>query len=107
MPMKVLEATLATFDGVFQQFTNEAANNKANFILFYADKEPSTNLSWCPGKLWDHLQLLVVGSYVVRRIILYCIFRDNTSLIIYGQEFHQKTYAAEDLKESYIPVFWQ
>ncbi|XP_047982317.1 thioredoxin-like protein Clot [Salvia hispanica] len=48
MPMKVLEATVATFDGVFQQFTNEAANNKANFILFYADKEPSTNLSWCP-----------------------------------------------------------
>ena len=47
--MKVLEATVATFDGVFQQFTNEAANNKANFILFYADKEPSTNLSWCPG----------------------------------------------------------
>ncbi|XP_057807760.1 thioredoxin-like protein Clot [Salvia miltiorrhiza] len=48
MPMKALEATLSTFDGVFQQFTAEAANNKANFILFLADNEPSTNLSWCP-----------------------------------------------------------
>lgn len=61
MPMKVLEATLATFDGVFQQFTNEAANNKANFILFYADKEPSTNLSWCPG---THLLLIHMFNFV-------------------------------------------
>ncbi|PIM97478.1 hypothetical protein CDL12_30049 [Handroanthus impetiginosus] len=48
MPMKVLDATVSTFEGVFQKFTNEAANNKANLILFLADKDPSTSLSWCP-----------------------------------------------------------
>ncbi|PIN02227.1 hypothetical protein CDL12_25255 [Handroanthus impetiginosus] len=48
MPMKVLDATVSTFERVFQKFTNEAANNKANLILFLADKDPSTNLSWCP-----------------------------------------------------------
>ncbi|KAK6143131.1 hypothetical protein DH2020_023479 [Rehmannia glutinosa] len=48
MPMKVLDATLSTFQGVFEKFTSEAANNKANLILFLADKDPSTNLSWCP-----------------------------------------------------------
>ncbi|KAI3448929.1 hypothetical protein Pfo_005594 [Paulownia fortunei] len=48
MPMKVLDATVSTFQGVFEKFTSEAANNKANLILFLADKDPSTNLSWCP-----------------------------------------------------------
>ncbi|KAG8363563.1 hypothetical protein BUALT_Bualt19G0035500 [Buddleja alternifolia] len=48
MPMKVLDATVSTFDGVFEKFRSEAPNNKANFILFLADNEPSTNLSWCP-----------------------------------------------------------
>lgn len=48
MPMKTVDATVATFDGVFQKFTSEAANYRANFILFLADKDPSTKLSWCP-----------------------------------------------------------
>ncbi|KAL2251382.1 UNVERIFIED_CONTAM: Thioredoxin-like protein Clot [Sesamum indicum] len=48
MPMKTLDATVSTFEGVFEKFRSEAANNKANFILFLADKDPSTNLSWCP-----------------------------------------------------------
>lgn len=49
MPMKASEATLSTFGGVLEKFTTEAANNKANFILFLADNDPSTNRSWCPG----------------------------------------------------------
>ncbi|CAI9769681.1 unnamed protein product [Fraxinus pennsylvanica] len=48
MPMKTLEATISTFDEVFQKFTSESPNYKANFIVFLADKDPSTNLSWCP-----------------------------------------------------------
>ncbi|KAH6803490.1 Thioredoxin superfamily protein [Perilla frutescens var. frutescens] len=48
MPMKASEATLSTFDEAFDKFTSEAANNKANLILFLADNDPSTNLSWCP-----------------------------------------------------------
>ncbi|KAL8542374.1 hypothetical protein ACS0TY_003297 [Phlomoides rotata] len=48
MPMKASEATLSTFGAVFEKFTSEAANNKANFILFLADNDPSTNRSWCP-----------------------------------------------------------
>ncbi|XP_022896549.1 thioredoxin-like protein Clot [Olea europaea var. sylvestris] len=48
MPMKTLEATISTFDEVIQKFTSESPNYKANFIAFLADKDPSTNLSWCP-----------------------------------------------------------
>ncbi|XP_040989021.1 thioredoxin-like protein Clot [Juglans microcarpa x Juglans regia] len=48
MPMKVLDATVSTFDTVFQKFISEASKNKANLILFLADNDPSTSLSWCP-----------------------------------------------------------
>ncbi|KAK7334780.1 hypothetical protein VNO80_26544 [Phaseolus coccineus] len=48
MPLKVLEATVSSFDGVFEKFRSEAAKNKANLILFLADKGPATSLSWCP-----------------------------------------------------------
>nr|GMD65207.1 thioredoxin-like protein Clot [Ipomoea batatas] len=48
MPLKVLDATVATFNGVFEKFKAEAPKNKANFILFLADIDPSTSLSWCP-----------------------------------------------------------
>ncbi|XP_022865416.1 thioredoxin-like protein Clot [Olea europaea var. sylvestris] len=48
MPMNTLEATVSTFDGVFEKFTSESPKHKANFIVFLADKDPSTNLSWCP-----------------------------------------------------------
>ncbi|CDP07717.1 unnamed protein product [Coffea canephora] len=48
MPMKVLDATLSNFDGVFDKFKAEAPNYKANLILFLADKDPVTSLSWCP-----------------------------------------------------------
>ncbi|BAT93021.1 hypothetical protein LR48_Vigan05g047000 [Vigna angularis] len=48
MPLKLLEATVSSFDGVFEKFRSEAAENKANLILFLADKDPATSLSWCP-----------------------------------------------------------
>ncbi|KAK1382747.1 thioredoxin-like protein Clot [Heracleum sosnowskyi] len=48
MPLKVLEATISTFNGVFDKFKSEAPNNKANFILFLADIDPATSQSWCP-----------------------------------------------------------
>ncbi|KAL1300259.1 hypothetical protein HN51_044943 [Arachis hypogaea] len=48
MPLKVLEATVSSFDGVFEKFRSETSNNKANLILFLADKDPATSLSWCP-----------------------------------------------------------
>ncbi|CAL0326280.1 unnamed protein product [Lupinus luteus] len=48
MPVKYFDATLSNFDAVFEQFRSEAPQNKANLILFLADKDPATNLSWCP-----------------------------------------------------------
>lgn len=51
MPMKVLDATISTFEGVLEKFRSEGVNNKANLIIFLADKDPSTNLSWCPGTI--------------------------------------------------------
>ena len=48
MPLKVLEATVSSFDVVFEKFRSEAPQNKANLILFLADNDPATSLSWCP-----------------------------------------------------------
>ncbi|KAI7740784.1 hypothetical protein M8C21_030202 [Ambrosia artemisiifolia] len=48
MPLKTVDATLSTFNAIFDRFKSEAANNKKNLILFLADNEPSTNRSWCP-----------------------------------------------------------
>uniref|UniRef100_A0A7N2R2A0 Thioredoxin domain-containing protein n=1 Tax=Quercus lobata TaxID=97700 RepID=A0A7N2R2A0_QUELO len=54
MPMKQLDATVSNFDTVFEKFRSEAPNNKANLILFLADKDPSTSLSWCPGSITQY-----------------------------------------------------
>ncbi|XP_062174780.1 thioredoxin-like protein Clot [Alnus glutinosa] len=48
MPLKLLDATVSSFESVFEKFRSEAPQNKANLILFLADKDPSTSLSWCP-----------------------------------------------------------
>ncbi|XP_038998814.1 thioredoxin-like protein Clot isoform X2 [Hibiscus syriacus] len=48
MPMKVVDSTVSTFDSIFEKFKLDSPNNRANFILFLADKDPSTSLSWCP-----------------------------------------------------------
>ncbi|XP_016902769.2 uncharacterized protein LOC103500299 [Cucumis melo] len=50
MPLKVVDATLSDFNAVFDKFRSQLPNNKANFILFLADKDPSTSRSWCPEK---------------------------------------------------------
>ncbi|KAJ8899209.1 hypothetical protein K2173_012385 [Erythroxylum novogranatense] len=46
--LKMVDATLSSFDAVFDKFRADAPNFKFNLILFLADKDPSTNLSWCP-----------------------------------------------------------
>ncbi|XP_022152566.1 thioredoxin-like protein Clot [Momordica charantia] len=48
MPLKLLDANPSNFNAVFDKFRSELPNNKANFILFLADNDPSTSLSWCP-----------------------------------------------------------
>ncbi|OVA06655.1 Protein of unknown function DUF953 [Macleaya cordata] len=48
MPLKMVDATISSFDQVFEKFVSAAPKHQANFILFLADKEPSTSLSWCP-----------------------------------------------------------
>ncbi|XP_022770072.1 thioredoxin-like protein Clot [Durio zibethinus] len=48
MPVKVVDATVSSFDRIFEKFRSDAPNNKFNLILFLADKDPSTSLSWCP-----------------------------------------------------------
>lgn len=49
MPLKLLDATVSNFESIFEKFISESTKNKANLILFLADKDPSTSLSWCPG----------------------------------------------------------
>ncbi|EXB59939.1 hypothetical protein L484_013059 [Morus notabilis] len=48
MPLKLLDATVSNFESIFEKFISESTKNKANLILFLADKDPSTSLSWCP-----------------------------------------------------------
>jgi hypothetical protein len=50
MTVKLVDATISSFGSVFEKFKAEAPKNKVNLILFLADNDPSTNLSWCPGK---------------------------------------------------------
>lgn len=49
MPLKLVDATVSSFDAAFEKFRSEAPKHRANLILFLADKDPSTSLSWCPG----------------------------------------------------------
>ncbi|WOL19482.1 hypothetical protein Cni_G28280 [Canna indica] len=46
MPLETLDATLSDFEQVFTGFQSSKAPLK--FLLFLADKDPSTNRSWCP-----------------------------------------------------------
>lgn len=46
--LELFDATVSTFDAVFEKFRSEASQNKFNLILFLADKDPVTSLSWCP-----------------------------------------------------------
>nr|DAD42240.1 TPA_asm: hypothetical protein HUJ06_000470 [Nelumbo nucifera] len=49
MHLNMLDATLSSFDQVFERFKSDAPKHQVNLILFLADKDPSTSLSWCPG----------------------------------------------------------
>lgn len=51
MPLKTVDATVSNFNQVFENFKSEAPKNQINLLLFLADKDPSTSLSWCPGSL--------------------------------------------------------
>ncbi|KAJ0961722.1 hypothetical protein J5N97_000041 [Dioscorea zingiberensis] len=48
MPLKIEDATLADFDDAFEKFKAGGPVNQMKFLLFLADKDPSTTLSWCP-----------------------------------------------------------
>jgi hypothetical protein len=58
MTVKLVDATISSFGSVFEKFKAEAPKNKVNLILFLADNDPSTNLSWCPGKCFFFLFFL-------------------------------------------------
>ncbi|CAN1827692.1 Thioredoxin-like protein Clot [Linum perenne] len=48
MTVKIVDATVTNFNEVFEKFKAESSNFKSNLVLFLADNDPSTNLSWCP-----------------------------------------------------------
>jgi hypothetical protein len=58
MTVKLVDATISSFGSVFEKFKAETPKNKVNLILFLADNDPSTNLSWCPGKCFFFLFFL-------------------------------------------------
>lgn len=49
MPLKTIDATVSDFEEAFERFKSENSQNQLKFLLFLADKDPSTSLSWCPG----------------------------------------------------------
>lgn len=80
MPLKLVDATVSSFDAAFEKFRSEAPKHRANLILFLADKDPATSLSWCPGlsvfrsprltlissiSKWQDLRLLQTCSLLV------------------------------------------
>ena len=62
MTVKLVDATISSFGSVFEKFKAEAPKNKVNLILFLADNDPSTNLSWCPGKCFFFLEFIFVSG---------------------------------------------
>ncbi|XP_073099330.1 thioredoxin-like protein Clot [Elaeis guineensis] len=48
MPLKTTDTTVSDFEEVFERFKSENSQNQLKFLLFLADKDPSTSLSWCP-----------------------------------------------------------
>lgn len=47
MPLTMVDASVVDFAAVFQRFKADSARKK--FVLFLADKDPVSSLSWCPG----------------------------------------------------------
>ncbi|XP_073010292.1 thioredoxin-like protein Clot [Typha latifolia] len=48
MPLKTMDATVSDFERVFEKFKLENSGSNLKFLLFLADKDPSTSRSWCP-----------------------------------------------------------
>ncbi|KAI3840048.1 hypothetical protein MKW92_014270 [Papaver armeniacum] len=46
MPLKMVDVTPSDLDQAFEKFNSE--NGRIKFILFLADIDPSTSVSWCP-----------------------------------------------------------
>ncbi|CAL9754599.1 unnamed protein product [Musa acuminata subsp. burmannicoides] len=78
MPLKTFDADLSNFDQVFGGFTKSETTEgspsepgQLKFLLFLADKDPSTNRSWCPGTLSVALSsfssLFLLGNDPLRR----------------------------------------
>ncbi|GJN28911.1 hypothetical protein PR202_gb17085 [Eleusine coracana subsp. coracana] len=53
MTVEKVDATLADFDGHFERLFG-SDDGKVKLLLFLADREPSSTLTWCPGKIILH-----------------------------------------------------
>lgn len=47
--MEKVDATVADFDGHFERLFAGDDGGKLKLLLFLADREPSSSLTWCPG----------------------------------------------------------
>ncbi|KAK9674573.1 hypothetical protein RND81_12G241600 [Saponaria officinalis] len=48
MGFKKMDASVTNLEEKLAKFEAEAVNHKTNLILFLADVDPATSLSWCP-----------------------------------------------------------
>jgi hypothetical protein len=65
MTVEKVDATVADFDGHFEKLfaAGDGGKGKAvKLLLFLADREPSSNLTWCPGILTTPQLLLLRAS---------------------------------------------
>lgn len=51
MTVEKVDATVADFDGHFERLFASDDGGKLKLLLFLADREPSSSLTWCPGNL--------------------------------------------------------
>ena len=49
MTVEKVDAALADFDRLFAA-PDAASDGKVKLLLFLADREPDSSLTWCPGK---------------------------------------------------------
>ncbi|KAK1266833.1 Thioredoxin-like protein Clot [Acorus gramineus] len=48
MPLKMVDANVSNFEEELKRMESENTQNQLKFILFLADKDTSSSLSWCP-----------------------------------------------------------
>ncbi|CAL9151424.1 unnamed protein product [Musa hybrid cultivar] len=78
MPLMTFDADLSNFDQVFGGFTKSETTEgspsepgQLKFLLFLADKDPSTNRSWCPGTFSIVLSRFLVAVIKVGSLSLW------------------------------------